>query len=162
MASEKILENKKEIVNEIKEKINNSQAVIFFDYRGLTDAELKELRIKLKDSGSELKIYKNTLTSLALKDLNYEIETMTGPKAMAYSEDLISPIKVLAEYAKTHKKLEIKVGILDKEISDIETINKFATIPNREGLLTMLAGGLFGIPRDLSIALNLVAEQKEN
>jgi len=162
MASEKILNGKKEVVNEIKSKIKASQAVIFFDYRGLTDTELKELRIKLKDSGSELKVYKNTLTSLALKDLDYEMDELTGPKAMAYSEDLLSPIKVLAEYAKAHKALEIKVGILDSKVADIETINKFATIPNREGLLTMLAGGLIGIPRDLAIALNMVAEQKEN
>lgn len=161
MASEKILNGKKEVVSEIKSKITDSQAVIFFDYRGLTDAEFKELRIKLKDSGSELKVYKNTLTTLALRDLKFEVEDMTGPKAMAYSSDLISPIKVLAEYAKKHKALEIKMGILENELADIKTINQLATIPNREGLLTMLAGGLIGLVKDLAIGLDMVSEQKK-
>lgn len=161
MASEKILNAKKETVTEIKNKISSSQAVIFFDYRGLTDAELKELRVKLKETGSELKVYKNTLTSIALRDLKFEVEDLTGPKAMAYSEDLISPIKVLADYAKKHKALEIKMGILENELADINTIKALASIPNREGLLTMLAGGLIGLVKDLAIGLDMVADQKQ-
>lgn len=161
MASEKILNGKKVTVSEIKEKITSSSAVIFFDYRGLTDSELKELRKKLREADSDLKVYKNTLTTLALRDLKFEVADITGPKAMAYSSDLLSPIKVLSEYAKKHEALVIQLGILDNKVSDVATIKKFASIPNRHGLLTMLAAGLMGIPKDLAIGLDMVAEQKK-
>ena len=61
MPSTKILEMKKEVVNEIKDRLNKSKSVVLFDYRGLTDADVKDLRIKLKESGSDYKVYKNTL-----------------------------------------------------------------------------------------------------
>jgi len=162
MASPKILENKKSVVSEIQNHIDTSSSVIFFDYHHLTDAELKELRRGLRANGSDLKVYKNTLTKIALSNLNLEVEDLTGPKAMAFSSDVIAPIKVLSEFAKKHPALEIKVGIIDKKVEGLETIKSLASIPSREGLLTMLAGGMIATVRDLSIALNMLAEQKEN
>jgi large subunit ribosomal protein L10 len=80
---------------------------------------------------------------------------------MAYSNDSIAPIKTLSDFAKDHKALEIKGGIVDGEVTDLDTIKKLAQLPSREGLLTMLATGLIGTVKDLSIALNLLSEQKE-
>ena len=159
MASEKILESKKQVVSEIKNKVDNSSSVIFFDYRGLTVAETMELRNKLRSSNTDVKIYKNTLIKKALENLDLD-NVLEGPNAMSLSTDVIEPIKILTNYAKEHKALEIKGGIIDGNVSSIEELAKLATIPSREGLLTMLAGGMIGIAKDLSICLHLYSEQK--
>lgn len=159
MASEKILESKKQVVSEIKNKVDNASSVIFFDYRGLTVAETMELRNKLRSSNTDVKIYKNTLIRKALDNLDLG-NVLEGPNAMSLSTDVIEPIKVLTNYAKEHKALEIKGGIIDGNVSSLEELAKLATIPSREGLLTMLAGGMIGIAKDLSICLHLYSEQK--
>lgn len=162
MASAKILEQKQNTINEIENNVKNSSAVVFFDYRGLTVGEVTELRRKLREVGAELKVYKNTLTKRALSTLNISLdEHLVGPKAVAFGVDAVSPIKVLANFAKEHDALQLKVGIIDGAISDIDELNKLATIPSREGLLTMLAGGMIGIAKDLSICLHLYGEQLE-
>ena len=162
MANAAILAQKQEVINEIKDKIDNAGGVVFFDYRGLTDAEAKELRRSLKNAGADYKIYKNTLVTRALDELKIKLEDdLFGPSALAYSSDEIAPIKVLSEFAKDHPAVELKVGIVDKEITGKEKLAELATIPSREGLLTMLAGGMIGIARDLSICLDLYAKQKE-
>jgi len=161
MASNKILDTKKEVVSEIKDKVSNSSSVIFFDYRGLTVAETMELRKKLRESNSDIKVYKNTLVKRALDNLNLDLgEVLEGPNAMSLSTDVIEPIKIITNYAKEHKALEIKGGIIDGSVSSLEELAKLATIPSREGLLTMLAGGMIGIAKDLSICLHLYSEQK--
>ena len=162
MANAKILAAKQEIINEIKEKIGNSATYVLFDYRGLTDNETKELRIKLRETGSDYKVYKNTLMARALSDLNVDIDAnLVGPSAMAFGTDQIAPIKVLADFAKTHKALVLKVGVVDGNISDQKELEALASIPSRDGLLTMLAGGMMQIAKDLSICLDLYAAQKE-
>lgn len=163
MASEKILGLKKGVVEEIKSKVKNSASIILVDYRGLSVAELTDLRKKLRQNESDIKIYKNTLTKIALDDLKIDVDNtyLEGPSAMAFSTDAISPIKVLSDFAKKHKLLELKVGIVDGIVSDKKALNELAKLPSREGLLTMLAGSLLGVVRDLSIALNLLSEQKE-
>ena len=94
--------------------------------------------------------------------MNIELdEYLNGSSALAYGNDAIAPIKILADFAKKHEALVLKVGIVDGEISDKEKLDKLATIPSREGLLTMLAAGMMGIPKDLSICLDLYAKQKE-
>ena len=162
MASEKIIEEKKQIVKEITEKIKSSEAVILFQYQGLSVEELTDLRTKLKESSSEVKIYKNTLLKLACDELKIDInDFLEGPNALLFGTDLLEPIKVISEFAKKHKKLDIRVGILSGSVADKEIIKEYASIPSREGLLTMLAGGMIQYVKDLSIALNLYAEKKE-
>ena len=162
MASAKILEKKQQVVEEIKERISNSNSVVLFDYRGITDSEAKELRRALKETGSDYKVYKNTLMTRAFSDLNIDInESLVGPSAVAFGEDQIAPIKVLADFAKKNSALVLKVGVVDGEIADAQKLEALSTIPSREGLLTMLAGGMIGLVRDLSISLDLYAKQKE-
>ena len=162
MASAKILENKKAIVEEIKSNIENSESVVIFTYQGLTVSELSDLRVKLHELDSEVKIYKNTLVKIALNDLNINIdEFLEGPNAMLFGKDLLEPIKVISEFAKDHEKADIRVGIISGAAADIATIKEYASIPSREGLLTMLAGGMIQYVKDLSISLNLYAEQLE-
>lgn len=163
MASAKILAAKQETIDEIKSCVENASTIVLFDYRGLTDGETKELRRALRESGSDCKVYKNTLMARAFNDLSIDLsEALAGPSALAFGTDQIAPIKILTDFAKTHPSLVLKVGMVDGEKADQSKLKEYATIPSREGLLTMLAGGMIGIPRDLSICLNLYAEQKEN
>ena len=162
MANAKVLEAKQKIIDEIKERVENSKSVVLFDYRGITDSEAKELRIKLRESNADYKVYKNTLMSRAFDDLKVDVkESLVGPSAFAYSDDQIAAIKVLTEFAKEHPALVLKVGIVDGEIADKAKLAEYATLPSREGLLTMLAAGMMEHVRNLSIALNLYAEEKE-
>ena len=162
MASEKILEEKKQLVSTIVDKIKNSESVILFQYQGLTVDELTNLRSELKKVGAEVKVYKNTLLKRALDELKIDLnEFLEGPNAILFGEDLLEPIKVISNFAKDHDKLDIRVGILSGDVSDINTIKEYASIPSRDGLLTMLASGMIQYVRDLSIALNLYAEKME-
>ena len=162
MANVKILEAKQTVIDEITDVAKTSASFILFDYRGLTAEETAELRKALRDNGAKYKVWKNTLTKRALDSLNLDLDDcLNGPSAMAYSDDSVAPIKVLSDFAKEHKALEIKGGIVDGEVTTLEKIKELSTIPSREGLLTMLASGLIGTVRDLSIALNMLSEEKE-
>lgn len=163
MANPKILEKKQAIIDEIATNVKESSSFIFLENTGLTVAETMELRRKLRESGSELKIYKNTLVARALKDLNINLESeLNGPKVVAFGKDIIEPIKAVAEFAKKHNNLVMKVGIVDGKIAELDELKELATIPSREGLLTMFASGLLAIPRDFSICLDLHSKNLEN
>ena len=162
MANEKILAKKQEVIDEIKERVQNNATVVWFDYRGITDNEAKELRRALRSNDADYKVYKNTLMTRALSDLNINLgEELSGPSALAFGTDQIAPIKVLSDFAKNNPALVLKVGIVDGEVSDKAKLDALSTIPSREGLLTMLAGGMIGIAKDLSICLYLYAQKKE-
>ena len=156
MASEKNLNLKKSVVSEIESKLDKSKTLLLVEYRGMNVSELSSLRHDLKKSGSDLKVYKNRLAKLALKNKGIELdEFMTGPNAYIFSKDIIEPIKIVSEVAKKNDNLSIKAGYIDG------TINEYASIPSYEGLLTMFAGGLIEHVKNVSIALNLYAEKLE-
>lgn len=161
MGNKTILAKKQEVIDEISDNLKKSASVIFFDYRGLTDGDLMILRRQLREEGSSFKIFKNTLTIRALNEINIDMsEVLKGPSAMAISADEIAPIKVLSNFTKLHSQLKIKGGIINGKQSNLEELSQLATVPSREGLLTMLAGGLIGVVKDLSICLNMYADEK--
>ena len=161
MANSKIIERKAGIVSEIKEKFENAKSVVLFDYRGLTVSEVTELRKKLREVGSDYKVYKNTMTSRALDELKIDLnDYLTGPNAITFGSDELSIVKILSDFAKEHDKLELKAGVIDGKVAGLEEIKQYASIPSREGLLTMLAGGLMATVRDLSICLDLYSNEK--
>ena len=162
MASSKILEAKKSIVSEIQDNVKNSESVILFTYQGLSVSDMSELRRELRNIDSEIKVYKNTLVKRALNELDLNLdEFLEGPNAILFGKDLLEPIKVLSKFAKDRDKAEIRVGIISGAKADLDTIKEYAAIPSREGLLTMLAGGMIQYVRDLAIGLNMYAEQLE-
>ena len=161
MANTKILEKKQSIIDEISDKVKSSASVVLFEYHGLTVAETNELRRKLRETGSDFKVYKNTLAMRALNDLKIDLGELDGPKAMAFGTDAVAPIKVLSDYAKKHPALELKVGYVDGEKADEEMLKSLAAIPSREGLLTMLAGGLMEHVKNFAIALDLHSQNLE-
>lgn len=162
MASTKILEQKKKTVDEIVDKLKNSESVIIFQYQGMSVAELSDLRRKLKEAEAEVKVYKNTLLKRAADELNINLDDfLAGPNAILFGKTLLEPIKIISEFAKSHDKLDIRVGIISGDVADISVIKEYASIPSREGLLTMLAGGMMQYVKDLAISLNLYAEKME-
>ncbi|RDI39020.1 50S ribosomal protein L10 [Falsibacillus pallidus] len=159
-----VLEQKKQLVNEISEKFKSSVSTIVVDYRGLSVAEVTELRKQLREAGIEFKVYKNTMTRRAadaaeLSGLN---DALTGPNAIAFStEDVVAPAKVLNDFAKKHEALEIKAGVIEGNIATVEEIKALAELPSREGLLSMLLSVLQAPMRNFALAAKAVAEQKE-
>lgn len=160
MASEKILNRKKETVKEITDKIKNSQSVILFNYKESTVADLQGLRRELKKVDSEVKIYKNTLVNIALNGMGANLsEFLEGQNAIVFGKDLLEPIKAIDAFAKAHDNVKIITGMVNGEVVSLDVINDYASIPSMEGLLTMFAGGLIEHVKNLSIALNLYAEK---
>jgi len=174
MPSEATLQQKKEVVKELSEKIKNSKAMVFADYRGLTVEQDTELRSALRKAGVDYRVVKNTLTRLAAKenDLDGLDPYFNGPTAMASSDiDPVIPAKVLVEYSKKYDKLELKVGVVEGKIIDVDGIKALADLPPREVLIARALGGfnapitglvnvLNGNLRGLAVALNAIAEKK--
>jgi large subunit ribosomal protein L10 len=160
-----IIDQKKQVVEEITEKLRNSATTIVVDYRGLNVSEVTELRKQLREAGVEFKVYKNTMIrrATAETDLTGIDEFLTGPTAVAFSnEDVIAPAKVLFKFAKDHKDLEIKTGIIEGQVATVDQINALAELPSREGLLSMLLSVLQAPIRNVALAVKAVAEQKES
>ena len=162
MANAKILEQKQVVIDEIKEKFANAKSIVLFDPRGLKVSEVTELRRNLRESGSDYKVYKNTLAKRAIADSGLELDNcLEGPTAISFSSDELAPVKIISEFAKNHEALELKAGVVEGKVANVEELNSYAAIPSREGLLTMLAGGLMATVKDLSICLDLYSKEKE-
>ena len=162
MASSKILEQKKQVVSEIVDKLKNSESVIIFQYQGMTVEELSDLRRQLREVESDVKVYKNTLLKRAADELKINLDDfLEGPNAILFGKTLLEPIKIISEFAKSHDKLDLRGGVISGDVADLSVIKEYASIPSREGLLTMLAGGMMQYVKDLAISLNLYAEQME-
>lgn len=175
MLKDKVLEGKKQVVEEIKEKIEKSQSVVLVDYRGLNVDEVTQLRRKFREAGVDYKVYKNTLMKFAFKDTGYEDfnKYLTGPNAIAFGfDDPVSPAKVTNDFAKDNDKLEVKAGIVDGKIVELDEIKRLADLPSREVLIAQALGGLNapiagfanvlqGTIRNLVYALNAVKEKQE-
>ena len=163
MANAKIIEQKAGVVSEIRTKFENAKSVVVFDYRGLTVAEVTDLRRKLREIDADYKVYKNTLTKRALDELKIDMnDYLAGPSAITFGNDELSIVKVLNDFAKEHEALELKAGIIEGKVANLEDLKRYAAIPSRDTLLTMLAAGLMGTVRDLSICLDLYSKEKEN
>ena len=162
MANVKILEQKQLVIDEIKAKFENAKSVVLFDPRGLKVSEVTELRRALRETGSDYKVYKNTLAKRALVESGLELDSyLEGPTAISFSSDELAPVKILSDFAKTHEALELKAGVVEGKVANLEQLNSYAAIPSREGLLTMLAGGMIQTVKDLSICLDLYTKQSE-
>lgn len=160
----KAIEMKSQIVTEIADKFKGSVSAVVVDYRGLTVAQVTELRKQLREAGVEFKVYKNTLTRRAveiaeLTDLN---ESLTGPNAIAFSaNDAVAPAKIINDFAKKNDKLEIKAGVIEGQVVDANGVKALAELPSREGLLSMLLSVLQAPIRNFALATKAVADQKE-
>jgi large subunit ribosomal protein L10 len=168
-----VKEEKIKAVEEIKDRFSRAKAAVLTDYRGLNVADITELRRKLREQGIEFKVLKNTLIRIAIKDFDYSLdEFLEGPTAVAFSyEDPIAPAKVLANFARTHKQLEIKAGVVEGKVATTDVIAELAKMPPKEELLAKAVGSiqspLYGIVnvlqgpiRNLVYTLQALQEKK--
>ena len=152
-------------VAEIKEKLEKAQAVVLTKYQGLTVEEDTQLRKNLREAGVEYRVYKNTLVTLAAKELGLEgiIEYLEGPVSIAFGyEDVTAPARILNDFAKDHKVLELKAGIIDGEIYDSDKIKQLATIPSKEVLIAKLLGSIKSPISSFARVLSAIADSKGN
>lgn len=162
MANQKIIAKKAETVEEIVNKVKESTTTVLFEYQGLTVTETMNLRRQLRESGSDYKVYKNTLVKRAMDSLNIDMnDEFNGPKAVAFGTDAIAPIKVLSDFAKDHPALVLKVGYVDGNVADEATLKQLAAIPGRQELLTMFAAGLLEHVKNVAICLDLHSQNLE-
>lgn len=164
MVKENVLEQKQQIVNDITQKFEDATTAVIVDYRGLTVAQVTDLRKQLRDAGIEMRVLKNTMLRRAAENAGLEglKDVFKGPTAVAFSnEEVVAPAKIIAEFAEEADVLEIKGGVINGEVTPVETINKIATLPSREGLLGMLLSTLQAPVRNTALAFKAVAEKKE-
>lgn len=160
----KILEAKQAVITEVAEKLEKAVSVVVVDYRGLTVAQVTELRKQLREAGIEFKVYKNSMVRHATITAGVEglNEYLTGPNAIAFStEDVVAPAKILNDFAKKNEKLEIKAGVIEGVVATADDMKALATLPSRDGLLSMLLSVLQAPVRNFALATKAVAEQKE-
>lgn len=159
-----IIEQKKQQVQEIADKLTNSKTTILVDYRGLNVEQVTELRKQLREVGVEFKVYKNTMTRRAAEQAGFEQlnEVLVGPTAIAFSEeDAVAPAKVLGKFAKDNEALEIKGGIVEGNIATLDQIKELADLPSYEGLVSMFLSVIQAPIRNFAYVTKAVAEQKE-
>jgi large subunit ribosomal protein L10 len=171
---EMLREEKEAVIAEVAELLAGSETMFVSDYRGLTVAQLSELRAKLRESGARIRIVKNTLGGIAAERAGRDALSplLSGPTAVTFcGDDLVGAAKALAEFAKSHPQLGVRGGLLEASLIDAEGVKALASLPPRDvliaqvvgtmaapmtGLVTVLQGTVSGFVR----ALNQVAQQK--
>ncbi len=156
------VELKQPIVAEISEVIKDAQSVVLVDYCGLTVEEDTVLRKQLREAGVNYKVYKNTLMNFAFKGTDFEALApyLNGPSAIAVSsEDATAPARVLAEFAKKAKKLEIKAGVVEGQLYDAKGMQAVAEIPSRDVLISRLLGSLQSPITNFARVIKQIAEK---
>ena len=163
--SEAIIAKKAEQVNLVAEKMKAAASIVVVDSRGLTVEQDTVLRRSLRESGVEFKVIKNSILSRAAEQAGLDDlkELFVGPSAVAFSnEDVIAPAKVISEFAKTAEALEIKGGVVDGKFTSVEEVNALASLPNKEGMLSMLLSVLQAPVRNVAYAVKAVAGKEED
>ena len=156
------VELKQPIVAEISEVIKDAQSVVLVDYRGLTVEEDTALRKQLREAGVNYKVYKNTLMNFAFKGTDFEALApyLNGPSAIAVStDDATAPARILAEFAKKAKNLEIKAGVVEGTLYDAKGMQAVAEIPSREVLISRLLGSLQSPITNFARVIKQIAEK---
>ena len=162
--STEAIKAKSTIVEEINTKLQAAQSAVVVEYRGLSVAEMTELRKNLKAEDSELKVYKNSLVQRATVDTVYEglNDQLTGPNALAFgNSDAVAPARVIAKFAKEHEALVIKGAVVEGKLLTLDEVNEIAKLPNREGMYSMLLAMLKEPVSKVARAIKAVADAKE-
>lgn len=133
-----------ETLEEIKQEFAAAEAVILTDYQGLNVAEINELRRRFRESNVEYKIYKNTLMNIAANELEIQglDQYLQGPTAVAMSQDVAAPVKVINDFIKEFQKLKIKAGMLSTRVIPAENVDDLLKIPTKDELISNVLGQL--------------------
>ncbi|WP_426460905.1 50S ribosomal protein L10 [Mycoplasma hafezii] len=163
MSESKFRAAKREVVAEILDRIQDSQALAFAEYRGLTVAELQEFRKEAKQHGVEIKVYKNRLVKIAAEQAGLAdlADHLVGPNIFAFSQnDQMSAAKLLVSFAKKHKLMVIKAGTFEGKVVDAAGVKMVASLPTYEEALGILARSMMAPLQQMSLSLKLVSEGK--
>lgn len=135
-------EEKKQLLNDLNELFNASELVVVSHYKGLTVAEVSELRNAIRNAGAGFRVTKNRIAKLALKGTKFEglTELFNGPTAIAFANDPISACKACVEFAKTNEKLVVIGGAMGTGVLSVDEINRLASIPSMDELRAKLIG----------------------
>ncbi len=164
MASEKILNQKKEEVSKLAEQMKEAKLILLTDYRGINVTDDTTLRRDLRGIGAKCNVIKNNITKRALAECGIEglEEKLEGPTTVIMSsEDYLEPSKIIYKFSKDNDYYKIKGGVIDGKVMTAEEIITLAKLPSRETLLSMLAGALLGNISKIAVALDQVRIQKE-
>lgn len=156
------VELKQPVVAEIAELFDGAASAVVVDYRGLTVEQDTALRKQLREAGVTYKVYKNTMIRFAAKGTAFEAlePNLEGPTALAVSKtDATAPARILANFAKTADKLELKGGVVEETYYDAKAINVIASIPSREVLLGRLLGSMQSPIANFARVINQIAEK---
>ncbi|HBV66762.1 MAG TPA: 50S ribosomal protein L10 [Clostridiales bacterium] len=163
--NQSVLEQKKQVVSDIADKLRSAKSVVLVEYKGLSVEKATELRNKCRAAGVEYKVYKNTLMRFAFEELGYEDITpnLEGPNAIAMSFDNeVSAAKVTNDFAKTsNDTVVLKAGIAEGKVLNADEVKALANVPTREVLLGQLAGVLQGNIRNLAYMLDQISKKNE-
>ncbi|MBR2686156.1 MAG: 50S ribosomal protein L10 [Erysipelotrichaceae bacterium] len=159
--NQEVLQQKIALVNEVSDKLSNCGSSVVVEYRGLTVAEVTELRRALRAEGVELKVYKNNISARAAEQAGFGglADYLKGPNALAISNDSVAPSRVLVKFAKKHPKLVVKGGLVEKEVVDQDQIKTLSALPNKEGMISMLLGCLQSPVIKFACAVKAIAEK---
>jgi len=156
------LDEKKEIIADLRERFSRSKVVIVTDYKGLDVTTMNDLRRKLRELEVEYKVVKNSLLIRASEETDVALikDCFKGPSAVALSyDDPVAPAKVLTKFADEHDKLEIKTGVLDGKVLDLSAIKSLSALPSRDVLLGKLLSVANGVPTGFVRTLNAIPAQ---
>lgn len=163
MPSEIVLASKKQIVNDLTEKLKNACAGVIVDYKGITVADDTKLRKELREAGVDYSVVKNTLLRFATKESGLEglEDVLEGTTALAVSnDDPVAAAKILCKYADdSNGKFVIKAGFVDGEVLDAKKTAELGKLPNKDQLMAQLLSVLTGNLRGLAVAINAIAEK---
>ena len=164
MASEKILNQKKEEVSALAAKMKEAKLVLLTDYRGINVTDVTNLRTDLRNVNARYTVIKNNITRRALAECGIEglDDKLVGPTAVIMSdEDYLEPAKAIYKFSKENEYYKIKGGVIDGKVMTTEEIITLAKLPSRETLLSMLAGALLANIQKFAVAVDQVRIQKE-
>ena len=153
---------KEAVINEVTELAAKAQTLVMAEYRGITVADMTELRSKARSQGVSLSVLKNTLARRAVAGSSFESasDQMTGPLIYSFSEDAVAAAKVVADFAKTNDKLVIRGGVYAGKVLDVNGVKELANIPTKEVLLSQLCGLLMSPVSRTARVLAALAEKK--
>ena len=156
------VELKQPIVEAIAADVKDAQSIVLVDYRGLTVAEDTELRKQLRDAGIIYKVCKNTMMKRAFEGTAFESldEYLEGPSAIAISkDDATAPARIICKFAKTAEKLEVKAGVVEGKLYDVNGVIALSNIPSREELLSKFLGSIQSPITNFARVIKQIAEK---
>lgn len=159
-----VKDQKQAVISEISTKVKDAESVVVFEYQGLSVTEFETLRTQLRAEGVDVKVYKNRLAKIAVEEAGHADlgKDLTGPNAIAFStEDAIAGVRIISKFAKDHETVKVKTGVVEGEVVGTEVLAELASLPSREGILSMLLSCLQAPMRDTAMIIDAVATKVE-